>query len=59
VAVGAYGSMEECIAEWVTPLLDAAEAPDAALTEIYSRLFPAYQAARRALEPVWDLMHPQ
>ncbi|GLS20867.1 carbohydrate kinase [Labrys miyagiensis] len=59
VAVGAYGSMADCIGEWVTPLLGAAETPDPALTQIYSRLFPAYQGARRALEPVWDMMHSQ
>lgn len=56
VAVGAYGSMTDCIGEWVTPLLGTAEPPDPALTEIYDHLFPAYQTARRALEPVWDMM---
>ena len=56
VAIGAYPDMEACIAEWVTPLLGAAEAPDAALTRTYDRMFPTYLAARRALEPVWDMM---
>ena len=28
VAIGAYPSMDDCIARWVTPLLGAAEAPD-------------------------------
>ncbi|WP_413991078.1 FGGY-family carbohydrate kinase [Labrys okinawensis] len=59
VAVGAYGSMADCIGEWVTPLLGAAETPDPALIQIYSHLFPAYQGARRALEPVWDMMNFQ
>ena len=55
-AIGAYPTMEACIAEWVTPLLGEAEAPDAELAETYDRLFPAYADARRALEPVWDRM---
>jgi erythritol kinase (D-erythritol 1-phosphate-forming) len=56
VAVGAYDSMVDCIGEWVTPLLGAAEAPDPVLNDTYARLFPAYQGARHALEPVWDMM---
>jgi len=56
VAIGVYGDMHACIAEWVTPLLGPAEAPDPALAETYSRLFPPYQHARRALEPVWDML---
>jgi erythritol kinase len=56
VAIGAYPAMEACIAEWVTPLLGATEAPDAALCETYARLFPSYQKARHALEPIWDMM---
>jgi erythritol kinase len=56
VAIGVYGDMHACIAQWVTPLLGPAEAPDPALAETYSRLFPPYQHARRALEPVWDML---
>lgn len=56
VGIGVYGDMNACIAEWVTPLLGPAEAPDKALIETYSRMFPAYLNARRALEPVWDMM---
>lgn len=53
VAIGAYPSMEACIAEWVTPLLSAGEAPDQELTAVYDRLFGAYGAARRGLVPAW------
>jgi erythritol kinase len=53
VAVGAYPSMDACIAEWVTPLLGTAEAPDPELVGVYARLFPAYVQARGALAPVW------
>lgn len=56
VAVGVYEDMHACIAEWVTPLLSPAEAPDRALVKTYSRMFPPYLSARRALEPVWNMM---
>ncbi|MCG6113553.1 MAG: carbohydrate kinase, partial [Paracoccus sp.] len=56
VAIGAYEDMECCIAQWVTPLLGAAEAPDTKLQRIYERDFKSYALARRALEPVWQSM---
>lgn len=56
VAVGAYPDMEACIADWVAPLLGAAEAPDPALVAVYERLFPAYVEARTALAPAWDAL---
>ena len=56
VAIGAYPSMDACIAEWVTPLLGPAEAPDPELVRVYDRLFPAYAQARGALVPVWDAL---
>ena len=56
VAIGLYPTMDACIAEWVTPLLGESEAPDAELVRTYERTFPAYLSARRALEPVWDMM---
>ena len=48
--------MDACAAEWVTPLLGAAEAPDPALAATYARLYPAYSGARQALRPVWHAM---
>ncbi len=56
VATGAYASMEDCIAQWVTPLLGPPEAPDPQLVRIYDRLFPAYVQARVSLAPVWDAL---
>jgi erythritol kinase len=53
VAIGAYPDMDACIAEWVTPLLGPAEAPDPTLVAAYDSLFPAFVAARRALGPTW------
>ncbi|MFW2543718.1 FGGY-family carbohydrate kinase [Primorskyibacter sp. 2E107] len=54
VAIGAYPDMNACIAEWTTPLLGEAEAPDAKLVPVYDRLFTNYQATRTALPPIWD-----
>lgn len=56
VAIGAYPDMNDCIAEWVTPLLSAAEDPDPQLAATYDRLYPAFLAARRAGPPVWDAL---
>ena len=56
VAIGAYPSMDACIARWVTPLLGPAEAPDPELVRTYDRLFPAYVQARGALAPVWEAL---
>ncbi len=56
VSIGLYTSMEDCAAEWVTPLLGEAEKPDAALAESYSKIYPAYAAAHQALRPVWKQM---
>jgi erythritol kinase len=56
VAIGAYPSMDACIAEWVTPLLGPPEAPDPELVHVYDRLFPAYLASRRGLVAAWDLL---
>ncbi len=44
VAIGAYANMDDCIAEWVTPLLGEAEAPDAEQAHRYDRLFT---------QPIW------
>ncbi|MDP5306061.1 FGGY-family carbohydrate kinase [Paracoccus spongiarum] len=56
VAIGAYPDMEACIADWVTPLLGAAEPPDPDLVLTYDRLFPAFSRARSALPPAWQAL---
>jgi erythritol kinase (D-erythritol 1-phosphate-forming) len=53
VAVGAYPTMDACIAEWVTPLLGEPETPDPALVAAYNRIFPAFTAARTGIAPAW------
>lgn len=54
VAIGVYPSMDACIAEWVTPLLGAPEAPDAALIATYAQTYPAYKSAREGLTAAWS-----
>ena len=54
VAIGAYRNMDDCIAEWVTPLLGESEAPDAEEAERFNRLFSAYVMVRQAIAPAWD-----
>jgi erythritol kinase len=54
VAIGAYSSMDDCIAEWVTPLLGAPESADAALASTYDQLFGVYRSARQRLVPTWQ-----
>lgn len=54
VAIGAYASMDDCIADWVTPLLGDAEAPDEEQARRFDRLYDAYVGVREAVAPVWD-----
>lgn len=54
VAIGAYPTMDACIAQWTTPLLGQPEAPDPGLVPVYDRLFTNYRHAREGLGPVWD-----
>ncbi len=56
VAIGAYRTMDDCIADWVTPELGDAEQPDTADTERMDRLFAAYSEVRRGIAPAWDIL---
>lgn len=56
VAIGAYRSMDDCIEDWVTPELGAAEPPSASDTERMERLFAAYAEIRRGIAPAWDIL---
>ncbi len=53
LSIGAYGDMESCIDDWVTPRLGPLEAPDSAATATQARRFEAYRDLRLALPPVW------
>ena len=59
VAIGAYATMDDCIADWVTPELGAAEPPNREDTERMARLFAAYCAVRRGIAPAWDILAPR
>lgn len=54
VAIGAYDTMNDCVSEWVTPLLDPAETADDFLANTYRGLFPIYKKSREALVPIWN-----
>ncbi|SFA83144.1 erythritol kinase (L-erythritol 4-phosphate-forming) [Rhizobium sp. NFR07] len=54
VAVGVYSTMDDCIADWVTPLLGDVEKPDPAEAARFDRLFDAYADIRTAIAPAWD-----
>jgi len=54
VAVGVYASMDDCISDWVTPLLGESEVPDAAEAARFDTLFAAYTDIRQAMAPAWD-----
>jgi erythritol kinase (D-erythritol 1-phosphate-forming) len=56
VAIGAYRTMDDCIEDWVTPELGAAEQPDPIATERMERLFAAYADIRRGIAPAWDIL---
>ncbi|MEX1056902.1 MAG: FGGY-family carbohydrate kinase, partial [Natronospirillum sp.] len=53
VAVGAYATMEDCIAQWVSPLLGEVQVPTQALIQTYTDLYTSYDQSRQALAPVW------
>ncbi len=53
LAQGLYPDTEAIADAWTTRRLGPREAPDAALTRTYHRLFPAFVATRMALVPAW------
>lgn len=59
VSLGLYGSMADCVAEWVRPCQRPAEPADEALVRHFEAVFPAYRQSREALRPVWQTMTRQ
>ncbi|WLS00256.1 FGGY-family carbohydrate kinase [Shinella sumterensis] len=59
VSLGLYGSMAECIQEWVTPCQRPAEPADEKLSRHFDAVFPAYRQSREVLRPVWETMTKQ
>ncbi|HBF29675.1 FGGY-family carbohydrate kinase [Rhizobium sp.] len=56
VAIGAYQSMDDCIAEWVTPFLGTLEPANLDDARRFNGLAESYDEIRHALEPVWNHM---
>ncbi|OZG73612.1 carbohydrate kinase [Hahella sp. CCB-MM4] len=54
VANGVYQSMEDCIADWVTPLLGDKECADEHLVNRYTQLYEAYVETRTSLARIWE-----
>lgn len=54
VATGVFDKMDDCVDQWVTPLIGEADEPDPGLSEIYAGVFNEFVATRTALEPIWD-----
>lgn len=59
VSLGLYGSMADCVKEWVTPCQRGAEPADAELVRHFETVFPAYRQSREALRPVWEAITRQ
>lgn len=59
VSLGIYGSMADCVRDWVAPCHRAAEPPDGDLVRHFETAFPAYRQSREALRPVWETMTRQ
>ncbi len=56
VAIGAYTTMDDCIADWVTPLLGEAERPVPEEAARFDLLFSAYTDIRKAMPAAWQTM---
>lgn len=56
VSIGAYATMDDCIAQWVTPFLGTLEPPDSEESRRLNGLAQSYDEIRHALEPVWTHM---
>jgi len=56
VCIGHYSSMDDCVNEWVKPLLGEQENYDQNLKVRYDGVFESYVKSRKALQPVWDTL---
>jgi erythritol kinase len=56
VAIGAYRTMDDCIADWVTPLLGEAEEPVSEEAARFDLLFSAYADIRKAMPTAWEAL---
>jgi erythritol kinase len=51
-----FPAMQDCVAQWVDPLLGPVTPPDAGLVAIYDSAFRDYKNTRQAMRPVWKAM---
>ncbi len=56
VAIGAYKTMDDCIADWVTPLLGDAEEPIREEASRFDLLYSAYADIRKAMPAAWETL---
>ncbi|MBX2886161.1 MAG: carbohydrate kinase [Granulosicoccus sp.] len=54
VNIGHFATMDDCVTQWVHPLLGPSEAYDESLHAIYQQSFQHYVQARKALAPLWQ-----
>lgn len=54
VSIGHYESMDDCIREWVDPLMGDLIKPDPDLVTTYQSIYPAYAQSHQVLRPVWQ-----
>lgn len=53
VSIGHYAHMNDCVMEWVDPLMGQIVSPEAELVAIYRDSYPAYAQSHRCLQPIW------
>jgi len=51
-----FPAMQDCVAQWVDPLLGPVTPPDAGLVAIYDSAFRDYKNTRQTMRPVWKAM---
>ncbi len=56
VAVGHYSSMDDCLGDWVDPLMGEVISPDADLAASYQSIYPAYAETRNVMRPIWQML---
>jgi len=56
VSLGIYGSMADCVKDWVTPYQRPPEPADETMAAHFDAVFPTYRQSRLALRPVWHAL---
>lgn len=56
ISIGAYDTMNACIADWVDPFLTDGSMPDNAALPVYDQLFEAYSNVRLGMTDIWPML---